>query len=110
MSIGLKNAGGIVKDVLPYVAFSVNEQCVEYEECTSFRPFTKANKPVFNIEYPKGAPGHVPDSKRKQICGTTGAAEGAVNFSHVIKDMDLDGWVEYCNAGTFTTPTQKSSS
>jgi len=44
MSTGLKNAGDIIKSVLPYVQFSVNEQCVEYSECETFAAFIKAKK------------------------------------------------------------------
>ncbi|KAM5352178.1 hypothetical protein ACJ41O_004901 [Fusarium nematophilum] len=102
MSTGLKNAGDIIKSVLPYVAFSVNEQCVEYSECETFAAFIKAKKPVFNIEYPKGAP-KVKDSDRKTICSKKGKAKGTQGFSMVIKKMNLDGWVMYCTNNRYNT-------
>ncbi|KAH7149716.1 glycoside hydrolase superfamily [Dactylonectria estremocensis] len=108
MSTGLKNAGGIISDVLDYVHFSVNEQCIEYSECETFAAFIDADKPVFNIEYPSKAP-KVSSSKKSEICGTTGSAAGTKGFSKVIKKMILDGWVEYCDESqTYTTDVDKS--
>lgn len=103
MSTGLKNAGSIIDDVLDYVAFSVNEQCIEYEECETFAAFIDADKPVFNIEYPEGAPNKIKASMTTEICSEKGKAKGSEGFSTVIKKMDLDGWVEYCDGKTYTT-------
>ncbi|CAF3446650.1 hypothetical protein SNK03_003231 [Fusarium graminearum] len=105
MSTGLKNAGDIIKSVLPYVQFSVNEQCVEYSECETFAAFIKAKKPVFNIEYPKGAP-KVKEADRKTICSKKGKAKGTDGFSTVIKKMNLDGWVQYCTGNVYNTPVE----
>lgn len=102
MSTGLKNAGDIITRVLPYVAFSVNEQCIEYSECETFAAFIEAGKPVFNIEYPDSAP-NVKAETRREICSTEGKAAGTEGFSKVIKLMELDGWVEYCDEGVFET-------
>lgn len=100
LSIGLKNAAAIIPQVLPAIQFSVNEQCVENNECADFSGFINASKPVFHIEYPKDSNGAKVAS---EVCGTTGAAEGSAGFSTVKKNMNLDGWVEYCNGTTFTT-------
>ena len=105
MSTGLKNAGDIIPSVLDFIAFSVNEQCVQYSECETFAPFVDTGKPVFNIEYPDGAPDKVTDEKREEICSRKGKSEGADQFSTVIKTMDLDGWVEYCDGSIFDTPS-----
>lgn len=52
LAIGLKNAVDIIPDVVDIVQFAVNEQCHQYEgECALYKPFTDANKAVFNIEY-----------------------------------------------------------
>lgn len=103
MSIGLKNAGSIIPDVLDFVDFSVNEQCIQYSECETFAAFIKADKPVFNIEYPGGAPDDVSMKVKDEICSQKGNATGTEDFSIVIKTMDLDGWVEYCDGKTYTT-------
>ncbi|KAJ9633801.1 hypothetical protein H2199_009214 [Coniosporium tulheliwenetii] len=95
MSIGLKNAGEIIPQVLNATHFSVNEQCVEYSECDTFTAFVQDGKPVFHIEYPSDAPSI--QSRN---------AEGAADFSTVMKNMNLDGFVEYCSGETYTTPVE----
>ena len=97
MSCGLKNAGDIISDLLDVVQFSVNEQCAEYGECDAFTQFIDNGKPVFQIEYPGGAPDSVDSATVDTICSRKGNAEGSANFSTVIKGMDLDGWVQYCD-------------
>ncbi|KAF1779226.1 Glycoside hydrolase superfamily [Phytophthora cactorum] len=48
---GLKNDLNQINDLVSVFDFSVNEQCVHYNECDMLVPFIKANKPVFGIEY-----------------------------------------------------------
>ncbi|OOG00136.1 glycoside hydrolase family 114 protein [Aspergillus carbonarius ITEM 5010] len=96
MSIGLKNAGAIIPSVINNMQWSVNEQCAEYEECDTYAAFTQKNKPVFHIEYPKGDDTNnnlsVSSSEKQSACNFTGSG----NFSTVIKNMDLDNWIETC--------------
>ncbi|PSR76991.1 hypothetical protein BD289DRAFT_445978 [Coniella lustricola] len=103
---GLKNAAGIIDDVLDYVQFSVNEQCVEYDECDTFEGFSNASKPVFHIEYPAGDA----DTTISTFNQTTvnkycdiGIDSGADAFNTVIKYMNLSGWVQYCDDRTYVT-------
>jgi hypothetical protein len=109
MSTGLKNAGDIIPDVLDFVHFSVNEQCIEYSECETFAAFIEDGKPVFNIEYPAGAPNRVADSMVDAICSNSGNATGTEDFSKAIKKTNLDGWVQYCDEGLYTTNLTSSS-
>ncbi|RSL74720.1 hypothetical protein CEP53_000015 [Fusarium sp. AF-6] len=95
MTTGMKNGGSITKQVLPYVGFCINESCIQYSECDLYAPYIKAGKPVFNIEYPAGAP-NVKAADKRRICSVTGAAKGSTGFSKVIKKMNLDSWVMYC--------------
>jgi hypothetical protein len=44
LSIGLKNAGEIVPNVLSLMQWEVNEQCERYKECNTFQPFISAGK------------------------------------------------------------------
>lgn len=95
MSIGLKNAGQIIPSVIKNMQWSVNEQCAQYSECDTYAPFVQQGKPVFHIEYPKG------DDTNNQMSVTasqkTKACDfGYGNFSTVIKNMDLDNWIETC--------------
>ena len=66
-------------------------QCVQYNECDTFRPFIEQGKPVFHIEYPDNAP----DVSAKDVSDTCGSAQ-ASGFSTVLEDMDLDDWVIEC--------------
>ena len=99
LGVGLKNAGEIVKTVLPFMQFAVNEQCGQYKNCDLFSPFIAANKPVYHIEYPDGAPKTISATEKNSAC----SAPGAQGFSTVIKEMDLSGWVQYCDGRTEDT-------
>lgn len=105
MSIGLKNSGDIIPDVLDFMDFSVNEQCAEFNECATFAPFIKAGKPVFQIEYPLGSAesGTIDAARAKEICSRSGGSAGSEGFSTMIKYLSLDGFVQYCDGTTFTT-------
>jgi hypothetical protein len=76
--------------------WSVNEQCAEYDECEDYAAFVDNGKPVFHIEYPKGDEVNdentVGEGKKKDAC----YAEGSSGFSTLIKNMDLDDWVQNC--------------
>lgn len=89
--------------MLSSVDFSVNEQCAQYNECDSFSDFVKAGKPVFQIEYPEGTPDDVEASARKDGC----EGEGSDDFSTVLKDMELDGWVQFCDGKSYDTPVMQ---
>ncbi|KAF1955382.1 hypothetical protein CC80DRAFT_93229 [Byssothecium circinans] len=93
LTLGLKNAGDIIATVLPIVHFSVNEECVKENECATFHQFIDAGKPVFHIEYPQDAGKKLRDSEVGKYCG----GKGMQGFSTVMKKMELDGWVEYCD-------------
>lgn len=108
LAMGLKNAAEIIPQVVSDVQFSVNEQCSEYSECASFAPFIQRGKPVFHIEYPsERSNGRAAADAVSRICSRTGDAAGSEGFSTIIKDMDLDGWAEYCDGSTVTTPLQE---
>ncbi|KAB5546972.1 glycoside hydrolase superfamily [Coniochaeta sp. 2T2.1] len=104
LALGLKNAGAIVGSVLSLVQFSVNEQCVEYEECDSFVPFIKSGKPVFHIEY-RGGEGNSQSVGTASWCGRDKAGTDISSFSTILKTMDLDGWAEYCDGSVYVTET-----
>ncbi|KAL1968307.1 hypothetical protein VTN77DRAFT_2142 [Rasamsonia byssochlamydoides] len=96
LSIGLKNAGAIIPSVIDNMQWSVNEQCVQYDECDTYAVFIAAGKPVFHIEYPKGDDTNnnqlVTAAEKAAACNSTNAA----NFSTILKNMDLDNWIETC--------------
>ena len=88
--------------MIDLVDFSVNEQCVKYGECDKYAAFIDADKPVFHIEYPDSAP-DVSASEVDRVCTDEGDAEGTSKFSTLVKNMNVDGWVEYCNGHYATT-------
>ena len=91
LSVGLKNAGEIIPQVLGRMQWAVNEQCIQYEECDKWHPFVEVGKPVFNIEYPDGAP-NVAAQKVDSICSNSDAK----GFETLLKEMDLNDWAKAC--------------
>jgi hypothetical protein len=98
MSVGLKNGGDIIASVIEEMQWSVNEQCAQYDECDVYAAFTDVNKPVFHIEYVgeidvnTKLKARVTNTEKSTVCN----AKSADKFSTVIKNMDLDAWVQYC--------------
>ncbi|KAH8880761.1 hypothetical protein GQ53DRAFT_788420 [Thozetella sp. PMI_491] len=120
LAIGLKNAGEIIPDVLSVVDFSVNEECASrtVAECSTFRAFPDATpkKPVFHIEYPNSGSNNpsstTPVTDTNPWCKSESEDGENVNisdFSTVIKNYDLNGWVQLCDKSVATTPTKSVS-
>ncbi|KAK2764487.1 hypothetical protein FQN54_009182 [Arachnomyces sp. PD_36] len=95
MSIGLKNAGGIIPQVISQMQWSVNEQCVQFNECDVYSAFIRAGKPVFHLEYPKQ---EVNNNTRVSTAAVDTACDNAATkkFSTLIKNMNLDNWSQAC--------------
>lgn len=51
LGIGLKNDLAQVPRLVGSFDFAINEQCFQYRECRLLRPFVRAGKAVFNVEY-----------------------------------------------------------
>ncbi|KAF2205296.1 hypothetical protein GQ43DRAFT_407646 [Delitschia confertaspora ATCC 74209] len=115
LTLGLKNAASIIPTVLPIIHFSVNEQCVDEHECDLFQQFVEAGKPVFHIEYPKDVESKMNGGKGKGEDGGAvlekycGERNGVKGFSTVLKRMDLDGWVGYCDGKVEVTGMEGGS-
>ncbi|RKF71123.1 putative endo alpha-1,4 polygalactosaminidase [Golovinomyces cichoracearum] len=90
LSIGLKNGGKLVPDVLDFMEWDVNEQCLQFDECDMFQPFVKAGKPVFHIEYPDTLLTN--DLILNKYCED----EKTRGFSTVLKKIQLDEWAVNC--------------
>ncbi|CZT04310.1 uncharacterized protein RAG0_18103 [Rhynchosporium agropyri] len=101
LAIGLKNSMDILPDLSPVMQFAVNEQCAAFGECASYSAFLAAGKPVFHIEYPPSVPNILPADRLK------GCQNNGMNgMSTVFKNMDLNGWVGYCDGSSATTVTK----
>jgi hypothetical protein len=92
MSIGLKNGGGIIDQVIDKMQWEVNEQCAQFSECATFQPFITAGKPVFHIEYPGGVLADVSGTEKTSVCDSAGGQ----GFSTLLKNMDLDDAMATC--------------
>ncbi len=62
LAVGLKNDLSQVKDLLGDFDFAINEECFTYDECGKLKPFVRAGKPVFHVEY---------TNSRREFCATT---------------------------------------
>jgi endo-alpha-1,4-polygalactosaminidase (GH114 family) len=51
LSIGLKNALDLVPELVGEFDWALNEECLAYDECGALRPFLRAVKAVFHVEY-----------------------------------------------------------
>ncbi|KAJ5455229.1 hypothetical protein N7475_010350 [Penicillium sp. IBT 31633x] len=96
LSTGLKNSAAIIPSVIKNMQWCVNEQCAQYDECDTYAPFVDADKPVFQIEYPKGDTRNDKKSVSTKQVDSACVAHKSGNFSTVIKNMELDNWVQYC--------------
>ncbi|GMF33628.1 unnamed protein product [Phytophthora lilii] len=65
-----------IDDLVSSIDFSVNEQCVQYNECDTLVPFIKQDKSVFGIEY---------SGDKAKACATA----NALNFDTLFKTLSL---------------------
>ena len=83
LSVALKNDGDQAGDLVGDFDFSINEQCIEYGECSQLTPFIAANKAVFNCEY---------NTSLATMC----AQATTRSLSSIKKRLDLGAWVQTC--------------
>ncbi len=90
LSVGLKNAVGLVDAVVRDFDWALNEECLSYDECGTLRPFLDAEKAVLHVEYvDRAAQGA---ALRDEICGDPALA----GFSTLVKTWDLDDFALTC--------------
>jgi hypothetical protein len=90
LSVGLKNAVGLVAELEPHFDWALNEECFFYDECVGLRPFLDAGKAVFHTEYVDER--WQGPMKRDAVCGDPRVG----GFSTLIKTWDLDAWGLVC--------------
>jgi hypothetical protein len=83
-------------NVIDIMQWSVNEQCVQYDECDIFAPFIQQGKPVFHVEYPKGDSISNNDEASEQEVKIICNNEQSLGFSTIMKNIVLDDWTESC--------------
>ena len=89
LSIGLKNDGAQVADLLPYFDWAMTEDCFAQDWCHEVAPFVAAGKAVFAAEYTDELS---VNQFRNQVCPQA----GTLGFSAILKDRDLDSWQRAC--------------
>lgn len=82
LSIGLKNAQGLLAQSSRIADFAVNEQCLQYHDCDAYGSLLGAGKAVFHIEY-KGT--------LEQVCAASPAG-----FSTIMKPVKLTAQRRSC--------------
>ena len=88
--MGLKNDVAQAEVLEPWFDWALNEECLDWDECTELTPFLDAGKAVFHVEYvdePSDAP-----SRAADVCGDP----TIVGFSTLIKTWDLDAFRLAC--------------
>jgi hypothetical protein len=83
MAVGLKNDLAQIPALVGDFDFAVNEQCAQYDECDTLKPFIKADKAVFHVEYDLPTSSFCPDS-------------GRLKLSSLLKKPELGAWRKAC--------------
>lgn len=83
LSVGLKNDLDQIPDLVAAFDWALNEQCFQYDECASLRPFITAGKAVFGVEYYGLTGSFCPDAND-------------MDFDWLKKNLDLDAWRYSC--------------
>jgi hypothetical protein len=83
LSAALKNDVDQVGRLLSYFDFDLDEQCFQYRECATLKPFVSAGKAVFEVEY---------RLRRSKFCSRA----GSLGFSSMRKRLSLGAWRRPC--------------
>jgi len=89
LSIGLKNDGEQVADLLLHFDWAMTEDCFVQDWCDEVAPFASAGKAVFAAEYTDEISA---DQFLNQVCPQA----GTLGFSAILKNRDLDAWRQAC--------------
>jgi len=81
LAVALKSYASQAKALEPSFDFVVDEQCVMYQECSSFGAFVSHAQPVFDIEY----------TKTLKFCASLPAG-----VFGIAKHLSLDAWTLRC--------------
>nr|WP_237686610.1 endo alpha-1,4 polygalactosaminidase [Arthrobacter jiangjiafuii] len=82
LSVGLKNDVDQIPELVDHFDFAVNEECVRYDECDLYQPFTLAGKAVLHVEY-DGALDFCAESRQR-------------GFSSLLKPLELSAERQAC--------------
>jgi hypothetical protein len=83
LAVGLKNGPGLAARLVRDVDFAVVEECFEFRECGRYRPFVRAGKAVFAVEYRLALSRFCPQARK-------------LGFAAIRKRLDLEAWRRAC--------------
>ena len=83
LAVALKNDLEQARALAPSFDFAVLEQCFEYRECGSARPFLRAGKGVYDAEYARSTSAFCADARR-------------LGVNAIRKRLGLGAWRETC--------------
>ncbi len=83
LAVGLKNDLDQIPELVGDFDFAVNEQCAQYDECETLKPFIEADKAVFHVEYELPTGRFCPQSRR-------------LGLSSLLKRYELGVWRKAC--------------
>jgi hypothetical protein len=83
LAVALKNDLEQASALAPSFDFAVLEQCAQYRECASARPFLRAGKAVFDAEYARATSSFCAETKR-------------LGISAIRKRLSLGAWRQAC--------------
>ena len=86
LSIGLKNDGDQVGDLLSHFDWALTEDCFADEWCADVEPFVAAGRAVFAAEY----------TDTGITLGDFCPQAATMKFSAILKHRDLDAWRQAC--------------
>lgn len=83
LSIGLKNDLDQIPDLMSKFDWALDEQCFQYSECDTLKPFVAAGKAVFGVEYQGNTATFCPQAN-------------ALGYSWMLKHLSLDAYQSPC--------------
>ena len=89
LSVGLKNDGEQVADLLPYFDWALTEDCFAQDWCSEVMPFVAAGKAVFTAEY-------TDELRVNQFLNQVCPQAATLGFSAILKNRDLDARRRAC--------------
>ena len=81
LAVALKNDVEQVPELVDWFDFTVNEECADYDECDTLRPFVQADKAVLHAEYVDDWSDA--DARAGEVCGVE------PGLSTIVKTWDL---------------------
>lgn len=87
MSIGLKSAQAMAKDLVNWYDWDLTEECYQYNECSMLAPFKAANKASWIVEYKSSAATSLSTWQSSASCVNANTN----HYNAIFRDLNLVG-------------------